>query len=265
MAIAVLALAVPLVAIVVWLVSGTSGSSPAPVPALPAPRDPVLPDLVVSRLGDVLLARKDDGTRSLFFTAAVGNIGSGPFVLGASRRGTGGRWLVTQRFDERGGGRSERVVPADLVFGGHGHDHWHVRFGASYRLRGLDGQGEVRRLVKAGYCFFDQAPYLRRLPGAPRSPRYPSSNCNGIVTTSLEMGLSVGWSDPYTWLLPDQRIDVTDVPEGDYRLIATADPDGWFDESTEANNTAWVDLRIGVRSDGAPVATVLRRSAPPRP
>ena len=60
--------------------------SSAQRPTLPAPRNPLRPDLVVSDLRDVLLSRKADGSRSLFFTAAVANIGDGPFLVRGVRR-----------------------------------------------------------------------------------------------------------------------------------------------------------------------------------
>ena len=62
------------------------------------------------------------------------------------------------------------------------------------------------------------------------------------------MGLSPGWSDPYPWALPDQRLDVTGLEDGVYRLWATADPGGWFRETNERNNLTWVDLRLTLSS-----------------
>jgi len=242
-----------------WIAGTYRDAAEAPAPTLPQPVDPILPNLVVGPLRDFLLARGEDGSRRIFFTAAPANVGPGPFALEATRKRAGGRWLVTQQFGERDGGRSERRVPADLVFGGHGH--WHVRLGASYRLVARSDGGEVvRRLVKAGFCFFDHERARPAPPGAPRSPQFSSIGCNGRGSAVVRMGLSVGWADPYTWLLPDQRIDVTGLREGDYRLIATVDPDGWFDETDEADNDAWADLRLTHRADGVPIVRVLRRS-----
>ena len=57
------------------------------------------------------------------------------------------------------------------------------------------------------------------------------------------MGLSVGWGDRYQWNLPDQYIDITELPAGQYRLLAIADPSNWFVETIETNNSTWVDLQ----------------------
>jgi hypothetical protein len=72
------------------------------------------------------------------------------------------------------------------------------------------------------------------------------------------MGLSRGWSDPYPWALPDQRLDVTGLEDGVYRLWATADPGGWFRETNEQNNLTWVDLRLTL-SVSPPRVEVVRR------
>jgi hypothetical protein len=180
----------------------------------------------------------------------------------ATRKGGGKHWLVTQLFREHDGGTTERVTPADLVWGGHGHNHWHVRLGASYALFRLrDGdptRNPLRRLRKAGFCFFDQRAFRLSIPTAPRTPHVARTACSGKGTTDLTMGLSPGWADPYSWLLSDQLVDVTELPDGRYRLVATADPDGWFAESNEHDNDTWVDLRIWTTPQGTLGMRILR-------
>jgi hypothetical protein len=58
------------------------------------------------------------------------------------------------------------------------------------------------------------------------------------------MGLSIGWGDRYSYQLPDQYIDITGLVAGDYRLWALGDPFQWFQETNEANNDTWVDIRL---------------------
>ncbi|WP_204312910.1 hypothetical protein, partial [Stenotrophomonas maltophilia] len=55
-----------------------------------------------------------------------------------------------------------------------------------------------------------------------------------------------------------QRLDVTGLPDGRYRLVATADPEDWFREVGEKNNSAWalVDLET---SSHPPTVTVVRQ------
>ena len=63
------------------------------------------------------------------FTAAVSNVGVGAFIVHAVRGDGRGSWRVSQRFDEPDGSTSESVTKGDVVWGGHGHDHWHVHLG----------------------------------------------------------------------------------------------------------------------------------------
>jgi hypothetical protein len=228
---------------------------PEPLPALlPAPSDPILPDLAMSPLSEITGALGGGGDRYVQFTASIGNVGKGPFIVHAERSDERGRWRVSQQFDEVEGGTTERVTPGSLVWGGHGHDHWHVQLGASYWLTRPSSTEILRKYAKVGYCFFDQA----RLPGVAGRPlpSFPRNGCSDEGRLALTMGLSPGWGDPYQWTLPDQRLNVSGLPEGTYRLWAGADPDGWFLESDELNNTTWVDLRIGTRN-GLPLVAVV--------
>ena len=61
------------------------------------------------------------------------------------------------------------------------------------------------------------------------------------------MGLSPGWADPYPWALPDQRLLLTGLDDGVYRLWAAADPGSWFKEANETNNATWVDIRVAAQ------------------
>ena len=69
-----------------------------------------------------------------------------------------GAWRVSQRFDEPDGSTSEIVTNGDVVWGGHGHDHWHVHLGASYWLTRPGSSAVLRSYDKVGFCFFDQRP-----------------------------------------------------------------------------------------------------------
>lgn len=230
-----------------------------PPPPLPAPRSPVLPDLSMAPLSDLLGSITEEGhTQQIFFSASIANLGPGPFMINAVRGDERGGWRVSQRFRERDGSTTELATPADMAWGGHGHDHWHVRIGAAYALYTLPSMRKVRSLEKVGYCFFDQVPYDLDVDGGRRLPFFPKTGCNGKSTLALNMGLSPGWQDPYTWLLPDQRLDVTGLPDGNYRLVATADPNDWFRETNEGDNSSWVDVRL-TTSSFPPRVAVLRK------
>ena len=68
--------------------------------------------------------------------------------------------------------------------------------------------------------------------------------------TAIGMGLSWGWMDIYGSDLPGQTIDVTDVPDGKYRLWVNVDTNRWFQETRRDNNVTWVDLEIVTKQGG---------------
>ncbi|HEX5582535.1 hypothetical protein [Gaiella sp.] len=235
--------AIPVIAVLAaWGWSMRGAALPDP---LPAPTSPALPDLAMSPLSEIAVSEAVGGDQKyVSFTAAPANVGRGAFIVHAVRADRRGSWRVSQRFDEPDGSLSETITPGDVVWGGHGHNHWHVHMGASYWLTKPGSTRRLRTYEKVGFCFFDQRALLVQPPDAPSRPRFPVTSCNGRDVLEFTEGLSPGWSDPYSWALPDQRLDVTGLPDGVYRLWATADPGGWFRETNERNNLTWVDLRL---------------------
>ena len=70
------------------------------------------------------------------------------------------------------------------------------------------------------------------------------------------MGLSPGWNDTYRMGLRGQWIDVTDVPDGKYRLFTEVDPQGWFQEASTRNNRTWIDIDLERSSLGLAAPTI---------
>ena len=56
------------------------------------------------------------------------------------------------------------------------------------------------------------------------------------AATALQMGTSEGWRDVYSFILPLQWIDVTNVVPGNYYLAARPDPNNRIQETDESNN-----------------------------
>jgi Lysyl oxidase len=207
----------------------------------------------MAKLRHISTDRTGDGQWRLRFSAIIVNVGTGPFEFRARRSSTTSSWSTWQViYDDAGGSRSVSTPSVQLVYGGDGHDHWHVKDRESYRLVPLDTTSTDRVGHKAGFCFFDNYQYKLTLPGAPQSPVYPRSGCGTQDSLKLKTGLSVGWGDKYEWSLPDQYIDITGLADGTYRLSATADQGDFFQESSNSNNSTWADLRI-TAADGVTV------------
>lgn len=225
--------------------------------ALPAGSAPVdrLPDLDMARLTDLRVETTSDGRKRLRYTAVVVNIGSGPFELRATRPDTtSSSWTPVQRiYDSEGGFRDVPAPSSQFVFaanppefgGGDGHNHWHVLDLETADLYRLDNGHDVGSLAKHGFCVYDNVAYRTSLAGAPASVVYRGSGCGTPTSTTLVMGLSVGWGDRYGAGLPYQWIDITGLPNGRYRLHARvlASQLG-LAQSNATNDDTWLNFTL---------------------
>jgi hypothetical protein len=201
----------------------------------------LLPDLAPVPPVDMQMLEKD-GKWYISFSSTLVNVGKGDFVLVGRREIR--EWRVQQgiRYSESGGVLVR--VRAPVVWGGDGHRHWHIRRVATMRLvaLGADGRpvaGPGRADAKIGFCFFD---YARSLKRGPERHQYSRVSCGSEDDSRIAMGLSIGWGDTYSITLPGQRIDVSEVPDGSYRLYAEVDESGWFREASRKNNRTWIDV-----------------------
>lgn len=229
-------------------------SAPLGHPAAAAPGDH-LPDLAMARPLDLRLETSTDGRRRLRFMAMIVNIGDGPFETRAARPSTRRTSMVVkQRIYDTGGGYRVVTTPALASYSGDGHDHWHVQRVAQYALYDASGATPaVARSPKVGFCFFDTRAYRLSLPGAPVTRRYSQSGCGTRSALAVKNGISVGWADRYGSELRYQSIDVTGLPAGEYLLMVSADPNGYFVERSVTNNCNWTRVRIRTSGTGVPV------------
>jgi|SoiMethySBSTD1v2_1073268.scaffolds.fasta_scaffold27014_7 lysyl oxidase len=225
----------------------------------------VLPDIVPTPPEYLQMFRKEGGKRwEIAFSSTLVNIGDGPFVLRAKRDGDGA-WHVEQIVEHATSGAEVVAVPAELVWGGDGHDHWHISRVATNRLVRLGADGkpvDEEGLVdsKVGFCFYDHT--QRRAQGVD-DPVYVHESCGKEDDVRIGMGLSPGWEDIYPFILPGQTIDVSDVPDGRYRLWVTADENGWFHDRSHENNVTWADLELTTKGENR-FAEVLDTGPTPR-
>jgi Lysyl oxidase len=227
---------------------------------LPAPpthaATPKHPNLTMATPTDLQIDTQTiSGHRLLRFTARILNSGSGPFELTGTKTAgeTTTMSTVTQRIYDDAGGSAVVSTPATMIWSGDGHNHWHVKNLAQYRLSPVSDNDSVKTAAKVGFCFYDNYQYNLSSPGAPQSPKY--TNCGSSPSaTSVTMGLSVGWGDTYGANLAYQWIDLydpstgTNWPNGYYNLRLTADPSGWFSEQNETDNATCIKIRIGKNS-----------------
>jgi hypothetical protein len=208
-----------------------------------------LPDLRMGPIQDLRVRKSPEGRRLLRFSALMVNVGAGPFELQGRRPNTNTpEMTVTQRIFNRAGGYRSHPTTARMFFSGDGHDHWHVKDLQRYTLKRLGGSGAARKGAKQGFCVYDLVHYNLTLPGAPSSRKYREATTCGEsedeAALEVNMGLSVGWADKYSYFLPFQWIDITGLRSGTYRLKAVVDWKSEFKESRETNNYTWVKIEL---------------------
>ena len=151
--------------------------------------------------------------------------------------------LVDQQIRNNDGSWATFPTNYRMYFAGDGHSHWHVRDLEAYELR--NSNASIKRTgEKHGFCFFDNYKFNLALPAAPKAVVYPKTACGTASSSSVTTGLSIGWGDKYAYSLPDQYIDITGLPSGQYTLTATADAQNGFTERCEGNNSTTTVLQI---------------------
>lgn len=257
----VLAVAVLVTGVVVAFRGGEDlGAAAAPDPPVGSP---VLPDLMPKPQNNVLVQKLGKRWRIRFNTIIV-NVGKGNFVLRAARDIRGG-WKEEQDVQYSEAGARRVPIRGVLVWGGDGHNHWHVNRVAVVTLVPLAKDGRVmagaKPLVdgKVGFCFYDHTHELSR---GPAKPAYSATSCGKQDWKFVGMGLSPGWNDTYAMKLPGQSIDVTAVPKGRYRLFTEIDPEGRFSEVSRRNNRTWIDIELRWTGDGLSALTIATGPTP---
>lgn len=202
----------------------------------------LLPDLRMAKLQNLQIENASGGRKLLRFDTIVVNVGAGSFEARGARPDTTSKLRVRQRIYNDAGAYRHRSTAAQMYFGGDGHNHWHLRDLEDYVLRRISNGRLVGTGAKHGFCFFDNYRF-----GSDRGAYYKGCGSNPDALR-VRMGLSRGWGDIYPSSLPDQYIDITGLPSGEYRLRATADADNWFLESNATNNFTWVNIQISGNS-----------------
>jgi lysyl oxidase len=132
------------------------------------------------------------------------------------------------------------------------HNHFHFNGYARYEL--VNDIGDIVAVGhKQAFCLLDSTPV--GIPGAPAQGRF---HCGF-------QGLTRGWADIYDSSLDCQWVDITDVPDGDYLLRISINPDRVIEESSYDNNTVEVPVTVAPPAPVDPLsACAVPESGPQR-
>jgi hypothetical protein len=234
-----------------------------PAATVHAGRSPAkLPDLAMLPPFDFRI-ENNGGQRLLRFSTVQVNVGPGPFrIYGSDEDGTadhGDVLSVVQWIKREDGTWTQRPTNAQMSWSfDDGHSHWHLIDFQKFKLVSLNAN-VLGNVAKTGFCAFDSYPYT-----SPKQAFFTSDRdiCQTNSTGKVLMGTSRGWGDIYRWSIAFQWIDITGLPNGDYKLRVIVDPPlgsgGRFRESDDSNNRSWTKIHIETSS-----VTILNQSRNP--
>lgn len=206
-------------------------------PAGPAAYYPDLQTVVPSHLQLVNKQQRD----VLRFTNGFVNLGGGPLALRPDFSDPQST-TATQEIRDHSGAVVQELYAGSYEFHPT-HNHWHVANAALFEVHRGGPAGPVvgTSSIKVGHCLID----WYRLDGNSPTSQRTFHDCERGY-----QGASVGWVDQYHHQLDGQSVDLTDVADGEYWFVSTANPSAAFAEANYANNSAWVRFRLTGRGTG---------------
>lgn len=203
-----------------------------------------------------------DIRRCLRFSNTIRNTGTGPLVLRAdyARSLAPGSCRMQQVIVRAGGAEETRDGGSCEFHAAHGHFHYR-NFAQYSMIPAPDDTTTAPNLsappvsagLKLGYCGVDIDFWGDANDASHASPRrwnFPTCNLPDPAQSQAqgsavqEMGISPGWGDIYTWDLPGQYLDITNVADGTYDVLSIANPDCSLLESAPGLEGAATRIRL---------------------
>ena len=228
--------------------------------------------------------QEENARLCLRFDQIFANTGQGPMELRFSVPAgtTPALTSVFQRIYWSDGASHFEDRPAGQVVWHDAHQHYHfASFGISRlwaidtatgkqkgnspvrerKLKRMPKQNQVSAGRKVSFCLADTEidAWAKKGDGA-RTYIAPDCLFPAFAAGGLDhyvQGITPGWGDIYDYYLPDQYIDVFNVPNGDYILENVGDPDGKLAEVSETNNCSSIRIRLQNLSTANPSVQIL--------
>lgn len=182
----------------------------------------------------------------LAFSANVWNAGPSPLVVDGFRVKQG-LMDAYQYFLDGSGNQVGYVKTGAMEWDPRdGHEHWHFKDFASYRLLRADKK-EVVRSQKEAFCLANTDAIDQTVKNANWKPENTDLHtaCGALSSMSVREVLEVGSGDTYIQSLPGQSFDVTKLPNGTYYIQVIANPMRRLYEGNLNNNVSLRKVILG--------------------
>lgn len=226
-----------------------SASDPG-VPSVTQPAPSTMPNLVALPAWQIGV-RRSGGRELLDFNATIWNAGPATFSVEGFRRPNSDVMDAYEYFFDSSGDAVGRARAGTLYYDNRrGHHHWHLRQLAAYQLVGPSGQ--VVRSQKQSFCIAPSDAVDLTVPGADLGGGsfgplgFGGSVCDLYTPGAiwLREQLPAGWGDTYRQSVAGQAFDITNLPNGLYRIEVRVNPLGVLTETSTADDLAVRRIRL---------------------
>ncbi|MFN8075552.1 MAG: lysyl oxidase family protein [Kineosporiaceae bacterium] len=197
------------------------------------------------------------GHEYLSFSATVWNNGPSPLVVDGLRTPGADTMSAYQSVYDTSGKRLGYAPTGDMAYDPRpGHEHWHFKDFAEYRL--TSGEGDLAiPSEKEAFCLAPTDAIDLTIKGAQLSPDSIGlgSACGQPSSLGIREVMPVGWGDTYGQWLPGQAFDITSLPNGTYYIEVVTNASGRLLERDTSNNTSRRQVILG-GTPGARTVTV---------
>jgi hypothetical protein len=190
----------------------------------------------------------------LAFGATVWNAGPSPLVVDGFRKQGATVLDAYQYFFDTEGNQVGYAPAGGMQWDPRtGHNHWHFKAFASYRLLNASKKKAIIS-GKEAFCLAPTDSVDPTVKGAQWQPAstdlYTACGQGNANLLSIREVLNTGWGDTYTQDLPGQSFDITKVKAGIYYIQTIANPDKKLAEASYTNNSALRKVKIGGKPGG---------------
>ena len=232
------------------------GAAPAGADAATCQGAAKLPTLV-SAVPSEIAVQKVGSKYTVVFRSGMTNVGSGALEIVGQRKSIKHKTIYPRQIIDckRGPSLARRNIGTMKFVRRPTHQHWHLRDLERYRLVALADLSS-RRAKKRGFCLGDSWDPGVVVAGKPKVGRFDGdlrTACAQGRSDALKVreGISPGWGDYYSPLIEGQYVDLSDLPDGQYRLLNELDPLRRLTFGSRAQSVAGQDFNLTTPSDGS--------------